>query len=471
MKTKIVLLLILLLALVLRTIRISSVPLGIRNDEAYIFVNGYTISQTGQDIYKTPFPLVFRPHSGITTTPVPIYLDAFMFKLFGYSIGTAKLPTILFSLLGIYVTFLFIRELLKDERVALAASFVLAVSPWYVYVSRTGFEAVIAYTAVMAGFYFLLLSIKKGVSPWPSILCFIIASFSYKATDVVLVGGTFVFGIFAYILNKNRKISVLVFIATTILVLFVGWLHINVYKDTYSTGILYEQAKTVVDTVNAERQQSDAPFWLQQVMSNKVTVQAQAIENYYLNFFSLKGLFLPKGSQDDSYSLGISGLAYFFELFVIPFGIYTLLRKSKITGGLMLSLLAIAPLPAVISSPIYPLRCLLGVYILAIFSGTGFVGIWDLVRRRHMLSKIVLMGIGVIYIYSISIFLYQYFYRLPNLGYDVWQTYDMDAYTYVGKKAPNAGKVTVVGVGENEFLQYAFWNHLNARDVQNTIAS
>lgn len=464
-KNVFILLVILLFATVLRTFELSHIPYGMRNDEAFIFVNGYTIRELGKDIYGNGYPLIFRPTSGITTAPIPIYLAAASFKLFGYSLVAAKIPTVIASLLGIIFAYLFILEITKDERLSLLTAAILTVSPWHLYVSRTGFESMIAYTGVIAGWYFFLRMIHKKSGLLPVFLSFTIAAFSYKAVNIVLLASSFIFFLYAWYTGKHILKSFIVIIFSTLLLLAVWVINVRLFHDTYSTDILREQSIQVENQVNNERKESSAPFWVQRIASNKLTVRLKTLSDYYFNFYSMRGLFIAKGDQDDSYSLAGHGLLYLIELLLVPFGVYSLYRTSKKNVVLLSNLLLVTPLPAVISSPIYPLRCLIGVYLFAAFSASGIKYGFGVLSKKFQYGKSIAIIGTIAYGVSVLAFLYQYFFRFPVVGFDVWQGYDMKAYQYVGNASKKVDQITMVGIGENEFLQYAFWNKLAAKEI------
>ncbi len=153
---RILLVVVLILALLLRLWQLGSVPAGFYIDEASIGYDAYSILHTGKDFHGHPLPLFFESF-GEWKNPVYIYATVPSVAIFGLNVFATRLPAALFGLLAVLALFLVARELF-NEKLALVAGTFLAVSPWALQFSRVAFEA----ATLPALFLFALWCFLKG---------------------------------------------------------------------------------------------------------------------------------------------------------------------------------------------------------------------------------------------------------------------------------------------------------------------
>ncbi|NCO98383.1 hypothetical protein GW864_04430 [bacterium] len=143
----ILLFLIVALGLFLRAYHIETAPPGIYPDEAVNGQDAVQAIETGN--YQWFYP-ANQGREGLFMN-----LIALCFKLFGISILTLKLPTIIFGTLTIWGTYLLTKELFQRERIGLIAAFLYAVSFWAINFSRISFRANMLPFILVFSFYFL----------------------------------------------------------------------------------------------------------------------------------------------------------------------------------------------------------------------------------------------------------------------------------------------------------------------------
>ncbi len=152
-KTKIYILLALIIALgfFLRIYNINNAPPGVYPDEAVNGQDALKANDTGQ--YQWFYP----DNNG--REGLFINLIALSFKLFGVSILTLKLPSIIFGTLTILGIYLLAKELF-GQRVGLISSFLVAVSFWPLDFSRIAFRAIMVPFLLSFSFYFLFKGLR-----------------------------------------------------------------------------------------------------------------------------------------------------------------------------------------------------------------------------------------------------------------------------------------------------------------------
>lgn len=142
----VLLFLIIALGFFLRIYNIEQAPPGVYPDEA---VNGEdAVNAINSGNYQWFYP-ANQGREGLMMN-----LIAFCFRLFGISVLTLKLPSIIFGTLAIFGTYLLGKELFNG-RIGLISSFLVSVSFWAINFSRISFRANILPAVLVFSFYFL----------------------------------------------------------------------------------------------------------------------------------------------------------------------------------------------------------------------------------------------------------------------------------------------------------------------------
>ncbi len=181
--------LIVLLAGFLRFYQLTDVPPALNSDEVAIGYNAYSILKTGRDEYGIKYPLTFRSFDDYKM-PVYVYLVTGSMKIFGYNDFSVRFPSAIFGTLTVLVTYFFTKKLFSrwdyklSHRLALIASFLLAISPWSLQFSRAGYEANVAVFFVVSGSYLFLLGLKKWWAFLLSAIVFSLAIWTYLSARI-----------------------------------------------------------------------------------------------------------------------------------------------------------------------------------------------------------------------------------------------------------------------------------------------
>src|SRR3990167_5655846 len=131
---------IILLAAILRLWKLSSVPVSLFGDELDLGYHAYSVLKTGKDYSGNFMPLHFQSLAE-WRTPLYLYSAVPTVAIFGVSPLGVRLPAAMFGILGVWGLYLLVKEIAKNEKLAVISSFVLAISPWHIQYSRGGFEA------------------------------------------------------------------------------------------------------------------------------------------------------------------------------------------------------------------------------------------------------------------------------------------------------------------------------------------
>jgi len=156
---KIILIAILLVAAFLRLWKLGKVPVAMFGDEMDVGYHAYSILKTGRDYSGNFLPIHFQSLAE-WRTPLYLYSTVPTVAIFGISPWGVRLPAAIFGILGVIALYLLISEIV-NRQLAIVASFLLAVSPWYIQYSRAGFEATQLIFFLLIGFYFFFKSFLR----------------------------------------------------------------------------------------------------------------------------------------------------------------------------------------------------------------------------------------------------------------------------------------------------------------------
>ncbi len=147
---KIILVLVILLATLLRFYKLNVNPPGLYWDETAFGYDAYSILKTAKDHHGHFMPLFFESY-GDWKLPGYFYLLLPSIKIFGLNEFAVRFPSALLSTLTVYLLFVLVKNLTKNINLALTSSLFLAISPWHIQFARGGFES-------SAGLFFVTLA-------------------------------------------------------------------------------------------------------------------------------------------------------------------------------------------------------------------------------------------------------------------------------------------------------------------------
>lgn len=173
-----------------RFYQLNSYPPSLTIDEVAIGYNAYSILKTGKDEWGIPFPVSFRS-VGDYKAPILIYLTIPFIKFFGLSELGVRMPVAIFSAISVFLFWYLLKNhIILGKKVYLAylATLIYSLSPWLIFYSRSGFEAVIALTFLLTNLIFAFKYQTKGRLT-DFVLMFVfayLAAISYHSTKIVV---------------------------------------------------------------------------------------------------------------------------------------------------------------------------------------------------------------------------------------------------------------------------------------------
>lgn len=439
MKIKILLILVILLATVLRFYKLGEVPSGFVNDEAAIGYNAYSILKTGKDEFGKNWPIIFRSF-GEGKLPVYIYLTIPSVVVFGLNEFAVRFPSALFgslTILLIYFLCLEIRNLPAGKagwKLGIATAALLAVMPWHIHFSRAAFEANLALFFITLGTW-LWYSRRRYLS----LLSFIAALLTYNAARIFLP-----FWII-YLFWQSRKKVILWFFIPWILMFFLNQKYnrfngISIFNP--QSGVTQRLEQKYVETRNQ-------PLWLVRTLHNKPIEYALDFSQRYFSHFSPDFLFFSGDPLRPRYR--VPGIGQNL-LLTLPFLVIGLYFAVKAKYWSILFWLIIAPLVSAITfeTP-SAIRAYFMIVPLTIISGLG-LRIFIKHFPKLLIPIIALFGLNLIY------YLDAYFIHAPVHQPYEWQGGYKQLIKRVNELMPNYNKAMITDSRGTAYIYFLFYN-------------
>lgn len=417
-KAKVTLILIVFLAGFLRFYQMSVNPPGANSDEAAIGYNAYSILKTGRDEYGQFLPLAFRSFDDYKP-PLYIYLTVPSVAVFGLNVFAVRFPSAFLGTITVAIVYFLVMELLKGKNhvrlLALAASFLLAISPWHLQFTRSAYETGSTVFFTSLGLLLFLKGLKKN-------------------RYLVLAGVTFALEAYLY---QASKLFIPLFVGTLILLFWQEWVKHRrqlamfacafgavflpvVILTMTSTGLLRLKGTSILQDPKPHIRELSYRItdWLRndnrsaRLFHPDFTTYFPEIWIGYLSHLNLDFLFSNRHGPKVTFVPNV-GLMQLWELPILITGFYYLVRKAgKRVTLLLLAWILLAPLPASFTTPTpSSIRTATTLPSLQIISAFGLVQL-AIVLRTKIKQAHFLLGVLFILIAIHSYFFAYYWHML-----------------------------------------------------------
>ncbi len=467
MKIPFFLAIIICIASFLRLYHLSSVPPSSSLDEASIGYNAYSILKTGKDEFGITFPLVLRAYDDYRPA-LYVYLVIPFVKILGLTILAVRLPSAILSILTVLMTYfltkylLYLRENNNSEKIALVASFLLAISPWHIYISRLSHEvnAGLAFF-ILASFFFF----RKNL--FLTTLFFVFSFMSYQSEKIVIP----IFFIGLCLIFKNEiysaKKSILLALIATSFVL------VPFLTQTFSTNALIRfKATNTFESQNKRFEEQALRLEkeirnknsLARIYLNRRILAAQIVFEGYVSHFNPYWLFF--NNTNEKHKVPNIGLFYIWELPLIIIGIVVLFLK-KYTGRVKLFIfiwIFTAPLAASLTTDApHAMRTYTFLPMWQILSSLGVYSLFNVCGRRNY-GKLASIFISVIVLSVSLLILYKnYFFTFPKTQSSSFQYALAKSIPIVQKTQDSYNKI-IISNKDNLYQSYMFFLFYSSYD-------
>ncbi len=458
-KLSLSLLIIIILAFFFRLIFLDRIPTGISNDELDYILNSKAVYLTGSDISQTwsPFSLT-TPTSSFPQAELPPVLTSLFIGPLPLSLFWSKLPYVFISVATVGLLYLLTKKLIGETE-ALFVGLIGALNPWLIFFGRTAYDTPISIFFYLSALYILLIAKK-----WHILFAFpllFLAFYSYIGAKIIFIPFAFVAIVFSWLRNKRYGVQyIILFTLCSLLFLLsaISILHNGARVGELSTPNMQQ----IIEIVNGERRLSiHTP--LTTIFSNKYVVFGKYVLDKYFNAFSPKFLFL-NGDGKSLFSVWYHGTFYYIDALFLLIGFGVLFKTNKKILGLLTLLIAIAPLPSVVSNvgESYAIRSFLLAPIFLIFIGVGL----HYVLNKYRFSWLIIVPI---YLLLLLNFINIYFLRNPIYNSESFSLSSRVLVKYLSLKGNN--QVFVInGNPATPLKQYLFYTNSYNNSSKDEIA-
>jgi len=466
-KNKKILLIILFFAFFLRFFKVGEYPSTLYGDEQAFAWNAYNILLTGQDEYGNPYPLQFRSFDDYKA-PIPVYLLVPFIKLLGLNTFAIRLPIVLASTLTVLTTY-FLSKLFLNKKISLLTTFLMAVSPWHIHLSRGYFETTLALLWFILGIYFFLKS-KGGLKMMlGSMIFFALSMYSYF-TPRILVPIFLVFLFFFRRFIDKMKIGKNYLLGIIFLFIISSPL---VYLTFMGPGFsrfakLSESAQLqVTQTVNAECYATNiTPPW-SNLLHNKFIVRLRMIKNHYLEHLSANFWYIY-GDNSLRYFTGNMGMFYLLEFPFLVIGLYSLWTEKRKAAILSIGWILLAPIPASLVGKPFAVRSLAMLPAPFLIAGYGLYRVSNFFSAEKIKTLFSAM-ISILFMFSLGSLLIRYYLEYPVYAATWWGWENKAALDYARERELQYDNIFISDFYTGATLAFAVYNQYDPLEYRYAI--
>ncbi|OGD95771.1 hypothetical protein A3A48_04050 [Candidatus Curtissbacteria bacterium RIFCSPLOWO2_01_FULL_37_9] len=423
-KHKILLLLIIIVAFLIRIYHITSVPPPAQRDEVGFIYDAYSLLKTGRDQHGKFLPIAFESF-GVWEYPVQYYLKIPFAFLFGPTVFASRFSVIFVSLLTIILIYKITLKFFLDKTIALTSAVVASVSSYHFFMSRTGYaQSFYGLLMLLMGTYFLLYKKKKLYKLLGGVFLGL-TTYSYPGYFFFLPPFIILMLIcFWKNITKDKKILLSLSLATFILFtsLVVFWtpnqkrIPHGAFFYENDTGIRFEWSDQPVGEILAQGKQYN--LIAKYLHYPRLAYLHKLLKNY-LDAFSLD-LWFVKGR-----GLGLnverSGLLLIYEPVLILIGAVIALWQRNKNGILLIGWFVIGPMASVFTKDISSTRLLQMVVPIIIFEAIAYKTIVQFIFQKTIyLRALFLLIFAVPILFYNALFIDAYFRHMPYNSLIYW---------------------------------------------------
>ena len=397
-KHSLILIAILGVAAFFRLWQLGNVPASPSLDEVSIGYNAYSLQQTGMDEFGTKFPIILRAYDDWRPALYVYFVIPFVWMM-GLSAVSVRMPSVIVSILSVWATYELAKELVFSDAlshkshttygtvVGLVSAFLLAISPWHIYISRLGHEANAGLAFFVFGGMFFLKKRYVACS-----ICYALSFMSYQSEKIVvplIVAGIVVL-FYKQLWKDKMKLIIPAIIAISLITPFViASLQPDALIRFTATGVI--RPETPVSSIPG------IVFW------------------QYISHFNPVWLFSNGGA--DAHKVPRLGILYWWEGLFALSGIVWLIRRLmkerhwRKAGFIFLWLLIGAVPAAITSGAPHVMRSMTSLPVWQVLAALGIYGAFMWFGR---FSKMVVVAVGLLVLWSISGLFTHYFHTFPN---------------------------------------------------------
>lgn len=335
---KIALIVIVLLAFLLRFIQLGDLPPAPTWDEVSWGYNAYSLGIDGKDEFGKSIPIQYLESFGDFKPPVYAYLDLIPVKVFGLTEFATRFPSALAGVLTVFLTYFLVKKIFPEKNalklfgvsfdLGIITSFILAISPWHILLSRAAFEANVATLFIVLGVYLFLYALeKKNWYVILSVFSFVLAAYTFNSARIVapVLLGLLYIAHYKFFLKRKKIFLISIFWGLIISLPLLLFLRSPQAKLRYNEVNIFSDVG-IIERVNKQHENNENAAWSRIIQNRRFAYSAEYIKHYFDNL-SPSFLFI-KGDGNPKFSTQDVGQMYLWEIPLFVIGILYLFRKK-----------------------------------------------------------------------------------------------------------------------------------------------
>ena len=456
---KFLLILIIIIAIFLRIWHLDLNPPSLYWDEASLGYNAYSILLSGADEHGEKLPLDRFIAFGDYKPPGYIYSTVFSMAVFGPNEFAVRFPSAMGGILMVILTYFLTKKLLTSVKVSLLASFLLAVSPWSIHLSRAAFEANLAAFFNLAAVFFFLKAKKKASFFILSVIFFVLSFYTFNANRII--APVFLISLI-FIHFKFIRQNLVWYIAGFILAGFfilpsTGFLRSRESRLRFQEVSIFNSI-VPVEIANA-RISNDGNTAIARLIHNRRLLFLADYLKHLSDNFSGRFLF-THGDGNPRLSVQGMGQLYFWELPFAVAGLFFLILYKRSIIPLIFAWMAISVIPAgaaretphalriVSILPSYQIITAFGLYRSALW-------LKDIFSRKNYIAVIFVSGI--IFVFNFYYYIHLYHIHFPSDWAGQWQYGYKQMVNYVLNIKSRYDRIFITSTLGRPYIFFAFY--------------
>ena len=442
----------LLIALFLRLYRLSSNPVSLNQDEAVNGYDAYSLMMTTRDHHGNFMPVMLQSFDDWASSAIT-YLTIPFVKVLGLSEFSIRLPIALLGVGAVILIYILTVQLFNSKKLGLLASFLLAIMPWHITLSRW------AIPPSIVPFFLLLFVI--------TFLWAVRQDEERRGHKLILVALSAAVLTYSY---PTQKMFVPLFLAAISLV----FLRKNFTKlaIVWASYIVFVAPIYIITLSNPSRY--NARFAQVSIISPETDFFKTTVR-FLLRYFRY---FLPDfnfglGSRDVIQHVPGFGSTYGFLSVFFYVGILTCIAialkqessnlVSRKTSLLLLAWLLIAPIPASLTLEYHNvLRTVHGLTLVILLIVLGVLTIVHSLNNPQT-KKNLTLAVIILGLFNAVNFSKFYFREYPELSKETYQYGIKDFTSYVQKKEDEFTKIVIDSQINQPYIYYLFYSKYDPR--------
>lgn len=457
-----------IIACALRLYQLQNVPPGVNRDEASIGYTAYSLLHTGKDEYGRFFPVSFESF-GDWKLPLYIYTVVPFVYILGLSELAVRLPSVIFGVFSVILTFYFVKLLFKDNKLAFLTMFLAAISPWSIHLSRVESESNTAVFLVLLGMILFLKSLSKNWLIVPSLIALALTYFTYAGNHIfttLLIIGTF----FIYKDKISRTKFTLIGVILFFLMSGFIFYHTLLMADkTKISGIgIFGDPSVVHAKIELPRNEHlDSQSFLARIVHNRIVFAGQTITKNYFNAFSPQFLFIS-GGTNHAHNIIDFGNMYLVEAPFLYFGlIYLFAIKKGREKKLILLWFLIAPIAASITKDAPHTNRMFSIFpTLSLITSFGILYLFEEFFKKPLFKKLFILILVFLFTINIAIYFDKYYVHFPRNEEKSWGFIYKNLITSLKKENLINKKIIVSQPTHSPYIFFLFYLKYNPAAYQ-----